>query len=174
MATRSTAEPRTWSGAHRARTSCMLSSRPATAAGMDWKPNRRKVAATCAVVACRTRRSADLCNALQRGKQPEVPDSSEDRRSAPAKGPSMNREQWLAQRRLRIGGSDVAAILGLSRYARRSPSTKGSAADRAAGRQRRHALGPLSRARGAPGYADETGNEVRVIDQIVRHRSANT
>lgn len=82
----------------------------------------------------------------------------------------MNREQWLAQRRTGIGGSDVAAILGLSRYAtplsvyQEKRGEIEPQADNDAMRWGRY-LEPVVR----QAYADETGNEVRVIDQIVRH-----
>ena len=80
------------------------------------------------------------------------------------------REDWLQQRRTGVGGSDVAAILGLSKY--KTPlqvyqEKRGEIepqADNDAMRWGRY-LEPVVR----QAYADETGNEVRVIDQIVRH-----
>lgn len=82
----------------------------------------------------------------------------------------MNREQWLAQRRTGIGGSDVAAILGLSRYAtplsvyQEKRGEIEPQADNDAMRWGRY-LEPVVR----QAYADETGNEVRVLDELVRH-----
>lgn len=80
------------------------------------------------------------------------------------------REDWLQQRRTGVGGSDVAAILGLSKY--KTPlqvyqEKRGEIepqADNDAMRWGRY-LEPVVR----QAYADETGNEVRVIDQLVRH-----
>ena len=80
------------------------------------------------------------------------------------------REDWLKARTTGIGGSDVAAILGLSKW--KTPlqvyqEKRGEIAPQAdndAMRWGRY-LEPVVR----QAYADETGNEVRVIDQIVRH-----
>lgn len=80
------------------------------------------------------------------------------------------REDWLQQRRTGVGGSDVAAILGLSKY--KTPlqvyqEKRGEIepqADNDAMRWGRY-LEPVVR----QAYADETGHEVRVIDQLVRH-----
>lgn len=82
----------------------------------------------------------------------------------------MNREQWLEQRRTGIGGSDIAAILGLSRY--KTPlqvwrEKRGEViddADNAAMRWGRY-LEPVVR----QAYADETGREVLLPSGILRH-----
>lgn len=80
------------------------------------------------------------------------------------------REDWLQQRRTGVGGSDVAAILGLSKY--KTPlqvyqEKRGEIAPQAdndAMRWGRY-LEPVVR----QAYADETGREVRVLDELVRH-----
>jgi putative phage-type endonuclease len=80
------------------------------------------------------------------------------------------REDWLRARGTGIGGSDVAAILGLSKW--KTPlqvyqEKRGELApqeDNAAMRWGRY-LEPVVR----QAYADETGHEVRVLDQMVRH-----
>jgi len=80
------------------------------------------------------------------------------------------REDWLKARTTGIGGSDVAAILGLSKW--KTPlqvyqEKRGEIepqADNDAMRWGRY-LEPVVR----QAYADETGNEVRVLDELVRH-----
>lgn len=80
------------------------------------------------------------------------------------------REDWLLARTTGIGGSDVAAILGLSKW--KTPlqvyqEKRGEIepqADNDAMRWGRY-LEPVVR----QAYADETGNEVRVLDELVRH-----
>lgn len=80
------------------------------------------------------------------------------------------REAWLAERRTGIGGSDVAAILGLSKW--RTPlevyqDKRGEIepqADNDAMRWGRY-LEPVVR----QAYADQTGNEVRALADMVRH-----
>lgn len=80
------------------------------------------------------------------------------------------REDWLQARTTGIGGSDVAAILGLSKW--KTPlqvyqEKRGEIAPQAdndAMRWGRY-LEPVVR----QAYADQTGNEVRVLDQLVRH-----
>lgn len=82
----------------------------------------------------------------------------------------MNREQWLEERKTGIGGSDVAAILGLSKW--RTPlqvfqEKRGelpSQPDNEAMRWGRY-LEPVVR----QAYADETGREVRVPTGMLRH-----
>lgn len=82
------------------------------------------------------------------------------------------REQWLAERRTGIGGSDVAAILGLSRW--RTPldvyrdklGESDAVADNDAMRWGRY-LEPAVR----QAYSDTTGLEVRVPDKILRHKT---
>lgn len=81
-----------------------------------------------------------------------------------------DRTTWLAERRTGIGGSDVAAILGLSKW--RTPldvylDKRGEGVDQPdndAMRWGRY-LEPAVR----QAYADQTGHEVRVLDQMVRH-----
>lgn len=83
-----------------------------------------------------------------------------------------DRAAWLETRRSGIGGSDVAGILGLSKWS--TPlqvyqQKRGEIADQpdnATMRWGRY-LEPVVR----QAYADETGNEVRVLDQLVRHHS---
>jgi len=80
------------------------------------------------------------------------------------------REDWLKARTTGIGGSDVAAILGLSKW--QTPlqvyqEKRGEIepqADNDAMRWGRY-LEPVVR----QAYADETGREVRVLDELVRH-----
>ena len=80
------------------------------------------------------------------------------------------REDWLKARTTGIGGSDVAAILGLSKW--KTPlqvyqEKRGEIAPQAdndAMRWGRY-LEPVVR----QAYADETGREVRVLDELVRH-----
>lgn len=80
------------------------------------------------------------------------------------------RSEWLEQRRTGIGGSDVAAILGLSKY--KTPlavylEKRGEAdptPDSAVMRWGRY-LEPAVR----QAYADETGREVRVPTEMLRH-----
>lgn len=80
------------------------------------------------------------------------------------------RSQWLEQRRTGVGGSDVAAILGLSKW--RTPldvylDKRGQGApqpDNEAMRWGRY-LEPVVR----QAYADETGRELLVLPYIVRH-----
>lgn len=79
-------------------------------------------------------------------------------------------EEWMQQRRTGIGGSDVAAILGLSRW--RTPlqvyqekrGELGPQPDNEAMRWGRY-LEPVVR----QAYADETGREVRVLRDMQRH-----
>jgi putative phage-type endonuclease len=79
-------------------------------------------------------------------------------------------EDWLHQRRSGIGGSDVAAILGLSRW--KTPlgvylekrGELGEQPDNDAMRWGRY-LEPAVR----QAYADQTGNEVRVPATMLRH-----
>lgn len=87
-----------------------------------------------------------------------------------AEGGVMNRDAWLEARRTGIGGSDVAAILGLSKW--RTPlqvfhEKRGEIAsqpDNEAMRWGRY-LEPVVR----QAYADETGREVRVPTGMLRH-----
>jgi putative phage-type endonuclease len=80
------------------------------------------------------------------------------------------RDDWLKARSTGIGGSDVAAILGLSKW--KTPLTvymekRGELApqpDNDAMRWGRY-LEPVVR----QAYADETGREVRLPEQLVRH-----
>lgn len=82
----------------------------------------------------------------------------------------MDRTEWLTARRTGIGGSDVAAVLGLSPW--RTPldvylDKRGEGVDQPdndAMRWGRY-LEPAVR----QAYADQTGHEVRVLDQMVRH-----
>lgn len=81
-----------------------------------------------------------------------------------------DRTQWLAERRTGIGGSDIAAILGLSKW--RTPlqvyqekrGEIGGQDDNAAMRWGRY-LEPVVR----QAYADETGREVRAAPDMLRH-----
>ncbi len=81
-----------------------------------------------------------------------------------------DRANWLAQRNTGIGGSDVAALLGLSKW--KTPlqlylEKRGEAEpqpDNEAMRWGRY-LEPVVR----QAYADETGNEVRMLAEQVRH-----
>lgn len=81
-----------------------------------------------------------------------------------------DRTAWLEARRTGIGGSDVAAILGLSKWAtplqvyQQKRGELGDQPDNPAMRWGRY-LEPVVR----QAYADETGNEVRVLDQMLRH-----
>lgn len=81
-----------------------------------------------------------------------------------------DRTAWLEARRTGIGGSDVAAILGLSKWAtplqvyQQKRGELGDQPDNAAMRWGRY-LEPVVR----QAYADETGNEVRVLEQMLRH-----
>jgi putative phage-type endonuclease len=80
------------------------------------------------------------------------------------------RHDWLEARRAGIGGSDVAAILGLSKW--KTPlqvylekrGEVGDQEDNAAMRWGRY-LEPVVR----QAYADETGREVRVPSAAIRH-----
>lgn len=80
------------------------------------------------------------------------------------------RKDWLKARTAGIGGSDVAAMLGLSKW--KTPlqlyqEKRGELppqADNKAMRWGRY-LEPVVR----QAYADETGNEVRVVEEMVRH-----
>ena len=81
-----------------------------------------------------------------------------------------DRASWLQARTTGVGGSDIAAILGLSKW--KTPlqvylekrGEIGPQPDNDAMRWGRY-LEPVVR----QAYADATGNEVRVIDQMVRH-----
>jgi putative phage-type endonuclease len=81
-----------------------------------------------------------------------------------------SRDAWLDQRRTGIGGSDVAAILGLSKW--KTPlavyqEKRGEVEpqpDNPAMRWGRY-LEPVVR----QAYADETGREVRVLPDMLRH-----
>lgn len=79
-------------------------------------------------------------------------------------------ESFLQARRTGIGGSDVAAILGLSKWKtplqvyQEKRGELGPQPDNDAMRWGRY-LEPAVR----QGYADATGNEVRVLSEIVRH-----
>jgi putative phage-type endonuclease len=83
---------------------------------------------------------------------------------------TQDRAQWLAQRATGIGGSDVAAMLGISKW--KTPlqlylEKRGEAppqSDNDAMRWGRY-LEPVVR----QAYADETGYEVRVLDKLLRH-----
>lgn len=82
----------------------------------------------------------------------------------------MNMPQdWLKARTTGVGGSDVAAILGLSKWKtalqvyQEKRGEIEPQADNDAMRWGRY-LEPVVR----QAYADETGNEVRVLDQLVR------
>ena len=81
-----------------------------------------------------------------------------------------DRTAWLEARRTGIGGSDVAAILGLSKWAtplqvyRQKRGELDDQPDNPAMRWGRY-LEPVVR----QAYADETGNEVRVLGDMVRH-----
>lgn len=81
-----------------------------------------------------------------------------------------DRTAWLEARRSGVGGSDVAAILGLSKWAtplqvyQQKRGELGDQPDNPAMRWGRY-LEPVVR----QAYADETGNEVRVLDQMLRH-----
>lgn len=83
---------------------------------------------------------------------------------------SAPREDWLQARTTGVGGSDVAAILGLSKW--KTPlqvylekrGEIGPQPDNDAMRWGRY-LEPVMR----QAYADQTGYEVRVLDQLVRH-----
>lgn len=80
------------------------------------------------------------------------------------------RAEWLAQRRTGIGGSDVAAILGLSKWStplqvyQQKRGELGEQPENDAMRWGRY-LEPVVR----QAYADETGNEVRVLPTMIRH-----
>lgn len=84
--------------------------------------------------------------------------------------PTASRDEWLEHRKTGIGGSDVAAILGLSKW--RTPlqvfqEKRGEVAsqpDNNAMRWGRY-LEPVVR----QAYADETGREVRVPTAMLRH-----
>lgn len=80
------------------------------------------------------------------------------------------RDAWLEERRGGIGGSDVAALLGLSRY--KTPlalyqEKRGELPpqDDNPAMEWGRRLEPVVR----QAYADQTGHEVRVLDQMVRH-----
>lgn len=81
-----------------------------------------------------------------------------------------DREAWLAQRSTGIGGSDVAAVLGLSKW--RTPlqvyqekrGELGPSPDNEAMRWGRY-LEPAVR----QAYADQTGNEVMIPAAMLRH-----
>lgn len=83
---------------------------------------------------------------------------------------SAPREDWLQARTTGVGGSDVAAILGLSKW--KTPlqvylekrGEIGPQPDNDAMRWGRY-LEPVVR----QAYSDQTGYEVRVLDQLVRH-----
>jgi len=80
------------------------------------------------------------------------------------------REQWLKERTTGIGGSDIAAVLGLSKW--RTPldvyrDKRGEAEpqpENSAMRWGRY-LEPVVR----QAYADETGREVRMLPDMLRH-----
>ena len=81
------------------------------------------------------------------------------------------RAAWFDARRTGIGGSDVAAILGLSKwktplqvYQEKRGELLSDQPDNDAMRWGRY-LEPVVR----QAYADATGHEVRVLDQMVRH-----
>lgn len=81
------------------------------------------------------------------------------------------RERWLQERRTGIGGSDVAAMLGLSPwktplalYLEKRGEAAGEQPDNEAMAWGRR-LEPVVR----QAYADATGHEVRVLSDMVRH-----
>lgn len=82
-----------------------------------------------------------------------------------------DRDAWIQARRTGVGGSDVAAILGLSKW--KTPlqvylDKRGEGVeqqDNDAMLWGRY-LEPVVR----QAYADQTGNEVRVLDEMVRHQ----
>lgn len=82
----------------------------------------------------------------------------------------MNREQWLADRRKGVGGSDAAAVLGLSKW--KTPldvylDKRGEVADTPDNEAMLwgRALEPVIRQQ----YAERTGRVVRVPDGIIQH-----
>ncbi len=84
--------------------------------------------------------------------------------------PTASRDEWLEHRKTGIGGSDVAAILGLSKWRtplqvfREKRGESPSQPDNNAMRWGRY-LEPVVR----QAYADETGREVRVPTGMLRH-----
>lgn len=80
------------------------------------------------------------------------------------------RAEWLEARRTGIGGSDVAPILGLSKWATplsvymQKRGELGEQAENDAMRWGRY-LEPVVR----QAYADQTGYEVRVLPEMIRH-----
>ena len=83
---------------------------------------------------------------------------------------SAPREDWLRARTTGVGGSDVAAILGLSKWKtplqvyQEKRGEIGPQPDNDAMRWGRY-LEPVVR----QAYADATGHDVRVLDELVRH-----
>ena len=83
----------------------------------------------------------------------------------------IGRLEWLQARRAGIGGSDIGAILGLSRY--RSPVDvwldKTGQAEADTGMSEAAYWGVELEATVAAEYAKRTGNKVQRVNQMLRH-----
>lgn len=84
----------------------------------------------------------------------------------------MSHEDWLAARRTGIGGSDAAAVVGLSPY--KTPyevwlDKTGQSEPEDLSANRRVKWGIRLEDSIADGYAEETGRQVRRVNRILRH-----